>query len=110
MEIILRKENKSYRIKFEAKEGEILLGWAYLYVMYNDLHEEPFGFLENVFVNEEHRGKGIGTKLIENAISEARRQNCYKLVGTSRYGRPEVHALYEKIGFKDYGKEFRMDL
>lgn len=110
MEIISTKENKSYRIKFEADEGKELLGWAYLYIMHNDLHEEPFGFLENVFVKEEHRGRGIGKKLIESVINEAKRQNCYKLVGTSRYERPEVHAMYIKIGFKDYGKEFRMDL
>jgi GNAT superfamily N-acetyltransferase len=110
MEIISTQENKSYGIKFEAKEGDILLGWAYLYVMHNDLHEEPFGFLENVFVNEDYRGRGTGKKLIESVIAAAREHHCYKIVGTSRYERPEVHAMYEKIGFKDYGKEFRMNL
>ena len=110
MEIISKKENTSLRIKFEAKEGGTLLGWAYIYIIYNDLHKEPYGFLENLFVEEEHRGRGVGKKLIENLIKEARAQGCYKLIGTSRYDRPEVHAMYEKIGFKDYGKEFRMDL
>jgi GNAT superfamily N-acetyltransferase len=110
MEIISKKENIGLRIKLEAREGEMLLGWAYLYIMHNDLHKEPYGFLENLFVNEEHRGKGVGKKLIENLIKEAKEQGCYKLIGTSRYDRPEVHAMYEKIGFKDYGKEFRMDL
>src|SRR3989344_5641006 len=110
MEIITKKENISFRIKFEAKEGEKILGWAYLYIMHNDLHKEPFGFMENVFVQEEHRGKGIGKKLIESLIQEAKKQGCYKIIGTSRYERSEVHSMYEKFGFKDYGKEFRMDL
>jgi len=110
MEIILNKENKSYAVKVTAEENGTILGSAYLYIMFNDLHKEPFGFLENVFVKEENRGKGIGSKLVEAVITEAKRQNCYKLIGTSRYENPEVHTFYNKLGFKDYGKEFRIDL
>ena len=60
MNIALNKENKSYAIKVTAEEGGKILGWAYLYIMFNDLHKEPFGFLENVFVEESKRGKGVG--------------------------------------------------
>ena len=110
MNINSSKENKSYAIKVSAEEGGIVLGSAYLYIMFNDLHKEPFGFLENVFVEEEHRGKGIGSELVNTAISEAKKQNCYKIICTSRYESSKVHSLYEKLGFKDYGKEFRMNL
>ncbi|MES3031952.1 MAG: GNAT family N-acetyltransferase [Patescibacteria group bacterium] len=110
MEINSSKENKSYAIKVTAKENDAVLGSTYLYIMFNDLHEEPFGFLENVFVVEESRGKGVGTKLVESAIEEAKKQNCYKIICTSRHGKAELHAWYEKLGFKDHGKEFRIDL
>src|SRR3989338_3999229 len=100
MDIVLNKENKSYAIKVLAQEEGKILGSAYLYIMFNDLHKEPFGFLENVFVNEEHRGKGIGTKLLETTIAEAKKQNCYKIICTSRYENSEVHRLYDKLGFK----------
>ncbi len=109
MEITTSKINTSAGMKIEAKENGKVLGWAYLYIMHNDLHKEPFGFMENVFVLEEHRSKGIGKQLIERLIEEAKNQNCYKLIGTSRHERPEVHAIYEKFGFQDRGKEFRMD-
>ena len=78
--------------------------------MFNDLHKEPFGFLENVFVKEESRGKGVGSKLVQSAIAEAKKQNCYKIICTSRCESPKTHAFYNKLGFKDYGKEFRIDL
>jgi GNAT superfamily N-acetyltransferase len=96
------------RISISEKEEEV--GHTFVYVLQNDLHKEPFGFLEDVFVEESHRGKGWGTKLVELAIDEAKRRGCYKLIGTSRSERCVVHQMYEKMGFSERGKEFRMDL
>ena len=110
MLVNFNKENKSYALKATIEESNIILGSAYLYIMFNDLHKEPFGFLENVFIKDGHRGRGIGSKLVEAIIKEAKKQNCYKIICASRYKNSEVHAFYEKLSFKDYGKEFRMDL
>ena len=110
MNINLNKESKSYAIKVTAEENGKILGRARLYVMFNDLHEEPFGFLEDVFVEEGNRGKGVGTALVNAAIAEAKKQKCYKIICTSRYTSTKVHDLYMKLGFKDHGKEFRIDL
>lgn len=96
------------RFSFEINGVEIARGR--LYVMNNDLRKEPFGFIEDVFVNEFHRRKGCGTKILETLIDEAKQRGCYKLIGTSRYSREKVHVLYEQNGFKKYGYEFRLDL
>lgn len=109
MDINLHRENRSFAIKVTAQEDGAILGSAYLYIMFNDLHDEPFGFMENVFVQEGSRGKGTGTKLVEAVIAEAKKENCYKLICTSRHENSEVHKFYNKFGFKDYGKEFRLD-
>ena len=82
---------------------------AYLFVMWNSLHAAPFGLLEDVYVDESLRGQGLGTQIVNAVIAEAKAQGCYKLVATSRYTRPKVHELYERLGFKDHGKEFRID-
>jgi len=83
---------------------------AFLYVLKNGLHAEPFGLLEDVFVEENLRGQGIGTELVKKIIEAAKKNHCYKLIATSRRERPKVHALYEQLGFKNYGMEFRMEL
>jgi GNAT superfamily N-acetyltransferase len=83
---------------------------AYLYIMHNDLHQKPFGLLEDVFVDESLRGQGIGTELINKIIEEAKRNDCYKIVATSRNSRPRVHELYERLGFEKWGVEFRMNI
>lgn len=101
---------EAYAIKFVAKESGTPVGRVFLYLLYNDLHEEPFAVLEDVFVDEEYRSRGIGKELVEAAIEEAKKEKCYKIICTSRYGRDELHTWYGKLGFKDHGKEFRMDL
>lgn len=107
MEVINAKsEGLRFSLSREGKE----IARAYLFLMYNDLHSEPFGLLEDVFVEETHRKQGLGTDLVHEVILVAKEKKCYKLICTSRHSRPQVHAWYEKLGFKNYGKEFRMDL
>ncbi len=100
----------SKAVKFEIKEGKKIVGRAFLYIIQNDLHENPYGLLEDLFVEEEYRSQGLGRQLIMDVIAEAKKRKLYKLVGTSRTFRTQVHHFYEKLGFKKYGFEFRMDL
>lgn len=97
-------------IKFTITENDREIARAYLYIMHNDLHREPFGLLEDVYVAEDNRGQGLGTKLIKQVIEVAKDRGCYKLIATSRKSRPKVHQLYNKLGFQKYGLEFRIDL
>ena len=97
-------------IKFIAKDGDTEIGRAYLYLIHNDLHEEPAGYLEDMFVDEAYRGKKIGSQLLEAVLHKAKEIGCYKLVGTSRYGKEQVHEWYERFGFEKSGFAFRMDL
>src|SRR5690242_11586755 len=107
---IRREERTARGIRFSIAGADGEVARAYLYIMTNDLHGEPFGLLEDVFVAESERGTGLGTALVNEVIAAARDAKCYKLVATSRASRPKVHALYERLGFTSYGLEFRMDL
>jgi GNAT superfamily N-acetyltransferase len=85
------------------------VGRAYLYLLNNDLHSKPFGLLEDVFVDPEYRGVGIARELITAVMTEAKK-NCYKLIATSRNDgtRTKVHEWYTRLGFVNYGTEFRI--
>jgi len=106
---IKQKTINASGIKLFIEDNGKEIGHAYLYILKNDLHEEPFGFMEDVFVDENYRSQGLGTKLVKELIEAAKINNCYKLIATSRHARPKVHELYLKLGFKDQGKEFRID-
>lgn len=97
-------------LQLSLKEDNKDIARLRIYFIYNDLHQEPYALIEDLFVQEEYRGKHCGTSLIQAAIEEAKKKKCYKIVATSRYSRENVHQFYQKLGFKDYGKEFRMDL
>jgi len=98
-------------IRFSVwRDGEEV-GHAYLYIMTNDGHEVPFGYLEDVYVSEVHRKCGIGNELVQAVIDEARKRGCYKLVATSRNDgtRETVHKWYIRYGFSSHSTGFRMD-
>lgn len=109
MEIIEQQQNRGYAIRFSAQDNGVEMGHAYLYIIYNDLHEEPYGLMEDVFVEETARGSGIGTVIVKQLIVKAKELGCRKLIGQSRYGKEKVHDWYVGLGFADHGKNFRMD-
>ena len=109
-EKINKKNVKSYGVRFSIEKTGKEVARAFLYIMNNDLRKEPFGLLEDLFVDESLRGQGIGTKLLNMVIAEAKIQGCYKLVATSRHERELVHKMYEKAGFENFGIEFKLYL
>lgn len=102
------RKSKSFRfsLKIDGKE----IGRASLVLVHNDLHEQPYGLLEDVWVDDKFRNKGMLTKLMRKVIRKAKKENCYKIIATSHKGRKNVHSIYKHFGFTSHGYEFRMDL
>lgn len=81
-----------------AKDGEKTLGMATAYLV--GKFGKTIGYVEDVIVNETHRGQGLGRKLLEKIIDEAKRSGVRQLYLTSRDGRTAANALYQKLGFE----------
>lgn len=97
--------------RFSVVRDGVELGHTYVYVLYNDLHQEPFALLEDVHVHPNYQGRGIGNELLSAVIEYVKSVGVYKLLATSRNDgtRIHVHAWYERLGFKNHGTEFRMN-
>ncbi len=55
-----------------------------------------------LWVDEAHRGRGIGRELVERAEEEARRRGClYARLSTSEF---QGAGFYEKLGYTVYGR------
>jgi GNAT superfamily N-acetyltransferase len=56
--------------------------------------------IEAVRIHEDYRGKGIGQKLFEWAISRAKEKGAHLVQLTTDKKRAEALVFYEKLGFK----------
>ncbi len=58
------------------------------------------GYLADVFITEEHRGKGLSKWLVETILAHPDLQGFRRFLLATR----DAHTLYEKFGFKPFTK------
>ena len=76
-------------------EGNTIIGVASIHIIYK--LSRTLGLIEDVAVDKDHRGKGIGKSLVEKLIEIGKQKNCDKIVlNTSE----KNSKFYEKIGFE----------
>ena len=66
--------------------------------------------VEGVRVASAARGRGIGEKLMQYAIAEARAADCKLLQLTSDKRRTRAHEFYERLGFAQSHLGFKLEL
>lgn len=85
-------ESEPLNLYVEDEHGEIMAG----------LVAETFGNwleIEYLFVKEDLRGQGIGSQLLQQAESEAKKRNCrFAFVNTYQFQAP---GFYQKQGYKE---------
>ncbi|MEV7433396.1 GNAT family N-acetyltransferase [Streptomyces griseoviridis] len=66
--------------------------------------------VEAVRVHADERGSGLGTRLMEWAVDESRRQGCQLVQLTSDASRTDAHRFYERLGFTASHVGFKLQL
>ncbi|CAL9510767.1 MULTISPECIES: GNAT family N-acetyltransferase [unclassified Streptomyces] len=66
--------------------------------------------IEGVRIHGDERGSGLGTRMIEWAIEESRRQDCDLVQLTSDKTRTDAHRFYERLGFTASHTGFKLPL
>ena len=92
-------ESESLNLYVEDEKGNLMAG----------LVAETFGNwleIEYLFVREELRGQGIGSKLLQRAENEAKNRNCrFAFVNTYQFQAPDFylsHGYKEVFALQDY--------
>ena len=105
---ILKKilENENHIIHVAELNGKIV-GSTTLLIEQKFIHEGGFvGHIEDVVVNKEFEGQGIGMKLVLSLLDVAKEKKCYKTILNCE---DKIIPFYEKIGFKQKSTEMRFD-
>ena len=103
---ILKKilENENHIIHVAELNGKIV-GSTTLLIEQKFIHEGRFvGHIEDVVVNKEFEGQGIGMKLVLSLLDVAKERKCYKTILNCE---DKLIPFYEKIGFKQKSTEMR---
>lgn len=66
--------------------------------------------VEAVRIHPDARGSGLGGRLIEWAVDEARRRHCTLIQLTSDATRLDAHRFYERLGFEASHVGFKKQL
>lgn len=96
-----RIENKDSKI-FVAEVNGILTGFTQLYPLFSSTRMKRYWLLNDLFVNENHRGKGFSKALIEKAKELCiETKACGILLETDKTNKIG-NQLYPSCGFEHY--------
>ena len=82
-----------------AKDNEKILGMVNLLFTESTALGSTVAIIEDVMVLSAFRGKGIGSQLIDYAISEAKNVGCKRITLLTDIGNTQAQSFYQKKGF-----------
>ena len=87
-------------IIFVLKMNDIIIATTTLIIEQKFIHKlSKYGHIEDVIVNNEHRGKGYGKKIIKYVVDYCKKNNFYKITLTCE---KKLINFYEKNNFQVY--------
>jgi GNAT superfamily N-acetyltransferase len=96
---------------YVALEEARIVGTFALLIMDNLGHlGAPSGVIEDVAVDPQWQGHGIGKKMMQHALQVCREKGCYKVVLSSNLKRERAHAFYESLEFERHGYSYRVTM
>jgi GNAT superfamily N-acetyltransferase len=97
-----------YALYVAEQEGRVVGSFALL-IMDNLGHlGARSAIVEDVVVDPNLHGNGIGRAMMQHAVERCRDKDCYKLVLSSNAKRERAHAFYSSLGFERHGFSFRI--
>ncbi len=102
MEEVFEKaaKQKGSEIYVAEDENHAFLGYLFVGESYNIMTGQTYGFIYDIFVKEEFRGKGIGKTLMEKAETHCREKGYQRLALMVSAANEHAISLYRKMGLK----------
>jgi GNAT superfamily N-acetyltransferase len=83
-----------------AIDGEVLTTCTLIVAPNFTRGGRPYAIIENVVTHPEHRGRGLGTTVLDAACDRAWNYGCYKVMLSTGSSLASTIAFYESAGFE----------
>ena len=98
-----------YQLHVAVREGKIIGTFALL-IMDNLGHMgAKSAVIEDVAVDPDHQGRGVGKIMMTYAFRICKEKGCYKAALSANMKRKKAHSFYESLGFERHGYSFRIE-
>lgn len=92
---VIKDDSGPFAKYIEYVENDIVIGTLKYSLIYDRIE------IDNIFVEEEHRGKGIGNKLMSYLVSIAINERVVNITLEVRISNTVARNLYKKFGFRE---------
>lgn len=83
---------------FVATKGKKLVGYALYFYSYSSFVAKPTLYLEDLYVLEDHRKRGVGFALFRRCVDEAISMGCGRMEWAVLTWNEKALKFYEKLG------------
>jgi ribosomal protein S18 acetylase RimI-like enzyme len=81
--------------------GGVYCGLLVAFENYSTFTVRPMMNIHDVFVLKTYRGKGVGRRLMQAAVEEAKKRNCSRITLEVRQDNVVAQRLYRSVGFDE---------
>jgi ribosomal protein S18 acetylase RimI-like enzyme len=96
---LTKRLKKEESIIFLAKDEERCVGFVQLYPTYSSIHMKRAWILNDLFVAESSRKKGVGEKLLDAAMVLAKETGAASIALSTASDNEKAQRLYERKGY-----------
>jgi len=99
------------RIVYVAEKNEELLGFiSGIIIPKRGKVFNKEGHIENLFISQNYRKKGVGKKLFEILVEEFKRQKCTHIGLHAFFDNKEAVTFYKHLGLKEFDMQLKIAL
>ena len=93
-----------------ARNADVVVGFVNFTTRKTIVHSSESGLIDELIVSGEHRGQGIGKRLISAVMDKCRELGCCELEVSTMMSNKKARGFYKKCGFDEEAVLLEMDL
>jgi glucosamine-phosphate N-acetyltransferase len=99
--VFLRGLNSEFQYYICATIETGIVGFGSLTIKNSLWQQDYVGYIDELIVDKQRRGKGIGSELLQSIINVAKERGCRRAELDSAFDRAKAHEFYQKNGFEN---------